>query len=234
MLYTIGYANKKINEFIDVLKQHNIEFIIDVRSSPFSKMFPEYNKNTLRDILNNHKIKYSHMPEYFGAQRTEDELYTSFLNFDLQKYNTVDFEKVYNSNPFQQGVNRLKEGLNNNHNICLLCSEKYPYDCHRNVMVASYFNNIHNFDVCNIVDKEITLSQKEVNEWCISNFNNKKQKFLSKIKVMCEVDIFGNSSYTIEEQKIIDFIDSNQSLLKKALKFRNLEIGYKKGDIENE
>ena len=48
-IYTIGYTAFPINEFLDVIKHYGIHCVIDVRSSPFSNYYSDYNKDELEN-----------------------------------------------------------------------------------------------------------------------------------------------------------------------------------------
>ena len=50
-IYTIGHSNHEIETFINLLKTAKIDMIVDVRSAPFSKMYPHFNRDTLESVL---------------------------------------------------------------------------------------------------------------------------------------------------------------------------------------
>lgn len=57
-VYTIGYSGFSIDGFVETLKRYNVSLIVDVRSSPFSHYYPEYNKDVLEIYLRAHGIYY--------------------------------------------------------------------------------------------------------------------------------------------------------------------------------
>jgi len=130
-LFTIGCSIHKTDDFIDILKNYNINVIADVRSVPFSKYTPQFNQNVIKQNLNNNNIHYLFFGEEFGARRKEKESYTNGI---------VDFKKVIDLPIFKTGIERIKIGLEKNFNIALLCTEKRPLDCHRFLLVS---NTIH-------------------------------------------------------------------------------------------
>lgn len=130
-LYTIGYASHTFESFVKLLNQNNITYLLDVRSTPYSKYAPHFNRNTLPNILKERNIAYSFMGEYFGARLKDLTLYHS------EGY--LDFEKVIQSEKFNTGFNNVVLGLNNGHNVALMCAEKDPIDCHRAIMVSRPF-----------------------------------------------------------------------------------------------
>lgn len=127
-IYTIGHSIHSIEVFRDLLTLHDINCIIDVRSVPFSRIAPQYNKPQLSSSLKAAGILYSHFGEEFGARHTNPNL--------LDAEGKVDFEKVRKTELFHQGIKRLQNGLDMNYRIALMCSEANPFDCHRFAMIS--------------------------------------------------------------------------------------------------
>ena len=84
-IYTIGYGSRSIAELIEVLHQHEIAYLIDVRSAPYSRYKPEFSKAPLANELERHGIRYVFMGDTLGG-RPDDE--TCYVN------GKVDYEKV--------------------------------------------------------------------------------------------------------------------------------------------
>lgn len=133
MIYTIGYTAFKIEDFILVLKKYNIDCIIDVRSSPFSRFYSDYNKLELMSRLKNEKILYYNFTNEFGARQTNRIYYHS------EGY--LDFNKFLNSDNFKSGVNKIKNGIKKGFVLCLMCAETDPITCHRSIMIGRGLKN---------------------------------------------------------------------------------------------
>ena len=127
-IFTIGHSTHDIDKFIEFLKKQKVNCLIDVRSQPYSRIAPQFNKDRLSSNLKSHGILYAHFAREFGARHTKPSL------FDPD--NKVDFDKVRDSSGFKQGVKRLKQGLDLGHTIALMCSEANPFDCHRFSMIS--------------------------------------------------------------------------------------------------
>lgn len=130
-LYTIGYSGFLVEEFIDALKKNNINAVIDVRSSPYSQFFSDYNKEPLEKTLKKEGIFYRNYSKEFGA-RQEDRSY-----YNAEGY--LDFEVFAKSKQFSEGVNRLCASMEKGFVFALMCAEKKPIDCHRTILVARAF-----------------------------------------------------------------------------------------------
>lgn len=197
-LYTIGHSTYPNSYFLKLLKRHNINCIIDVRSVPFSKYNPQYNMNELKAFLNKSKIYYIFMGEEFGARRTEKAL------FSPEGY--VDFQRVIDSSSFKKGIERVRAGLNRGYNIAFMCTEKDPIDCHRNILVARAFKDL-NYKIFNILSNGEIETQEQLEERLL-NFYFPDRNQLSLLEMLDS------------ENKEVD-------LLEKAYQARNKEIGYR-------
>ncbi len=155
MLFTIGHSVYKFDFFLSLLQMHKINYLIDVRSSPFSRFAQDFNKGVLANSLKNTNIKYVLMGDYFGARPQDKTLYSE------EGY--LDFEKVQDTENFKKGLNNIIKGLKQNNNICLMCTEKDPIDCHRAIMVARAFS-LKGIDVSHILQNGEIQTQKELDE----------------------------------------------------------------------
>ena len=133
-LYTIGHSVYEFQDFVSLLKKHNINTIVDVRSIPYSKFASQYNRETLKYYLKENKIYYIYMGDLLGA-RYEDKN----LLFDDGK---VNFKKVQKIKSFQDGITRLDKGITKGYNISLMCSEKEAFDCHRFGLISEFLNKM--------------------------------------------------------------------------------------------
>lgn len=195
-VYTVGHSNQSQEEFLALLKAHDVNCIVDVRSVPSSKYSPQFNHEILKPFLKNKGVLYLHFGEEFGARRTD------CVNEDGQ----VDFERAILTPAFQHGVERLQLGLDKGYHIALMCSEANPLECHRFSLVSRYFFD-KGFEVCHIL-KGAELASHEVLEQEMIKEYLRSQKYR-----LMEVDLlFG--SYTAEEQR------------KDAYRLKNKEIGY--------
>jgi uncharacterized protein (DUF488 family) len=147
VIYTIGHSNHEPEAFAELLQHFGISCLVDVRSTPASGRFPQFNKTALSEFLKSKDILYLHFGKEFGARHTDPEL--------LDEDGKVDFEKVRQTEDFQNGVERLKSGLEKGYTIALMCSEAEPFDCHRFSMISVFLEK-SDFEVRHIL-KDRTL-----------------------------------------------------------------------------
>ena len=62
LLFTIGHSTRTLDEFVSLLNENDISAIADVRSSPFSRHMPHFNRDTLQESLKTHGIQYVFSP----------------------------------------------------------------------------------------------------------------------------------------------------------------------------
>ena len=198
-IYTIGHSNHINKYFVNLLKNHGINCLVDVRSMPYSKFTPQYNKEDLKKYLKLNQIYYVFMGDELGARRNDKSLYTN------EGY--LDFDKTSKSILFQEGIERLKKGLHKGYNIALMCTEKDPIDCHRNILVARELFR-QNIEIKNIHEDSSIETQTELEERLLNlYFPNRMQLTL------------------------IDLPKDRNEYLTEAYRLRNRDIAY---SLEND
>ncbi len=131
-IYTIGHSQHQLEHFLDMLKKNNVNYVIDVRSTPYSKFAQDYDRENIKKYLEDNEIHYTYMGKHFGARQENQSLYTS------EGY--LDFSKVEESKFFQDAIQNVMKGMETNR-IALMCTEKQPIDCHRAILVGNAFFN---------------------------------------------------------------------------------------------
>ena len=197
-LFTIGHTNHTHENFIKLLKMHSINYVLDVRRTPYSKFTDQFNKEVIGNVLKSNGINYYYMGKSFGARQEDKALYTP------EGY--LDFEKTRESEQFKTGLKSVIKGLNEGNNIALMCTEKDPFDCHRTIMVSRGFE-LEGIEVQHIHEDGHLESQEEINDRLIHNLEKK-----NKVDI-CQPSFF-------EPQK------SYEEWLVEAYRLRNKEIGY--------
>jgi uncharacterized protein (DUF488 family) len=126
MIYTIGHSKHPIERFTALLQQHGIEALADVRSTPYSRFNPQFNREKLQAALAGVGIRYVFLGEELGARSKDPACYED---------GRVSYAKLAASELFRTGIDRLLTGMRE-HRIALMCAEREPLDCHRTILVA--------------------------------------------------------------------------------------------------
>lgn len=125
-IYTVGHSTQSSERFIGLLQQHGIDAIADVRSAPYSRRNPQFNREDLSAALKSAGIRYVFLGEELGARSNDDCCYVN---------DKVSYALLAKTHLFQSGIDRVLRGALS-HNIALMCAEKEPLDCHRTILVA--------------------------------------------------------------------------------------------------
>ena len=182
-LYTVGHSNQSQEDFLELMKRHDINCIVDVRSVPASKFSPQFNMESLKWYLRTNGIQYLHFGDEFGARRTDC----------LDAEGQVNFELVVESPSFKRGVERLMNGLQKGFHISLMCSEANPLECHRFSLISRYFSD-KGLDVQHILKNGELASHALLEKEMIDEYLQSKKHRLAEID-----QLFG--SYTKEDQR---------------------------------
>ncbi len=148
-LYTIGHSNHTSDKFINLLKQHDINALCDVRSYPSSKYCPQFNSSQLRKKLKENSIAYVFLGKELGGIPSDISCYQQGkINYNLLAKTTL----------FANGIQRLKNGIKS-YRIALMCVEKDPLNCHRLLLIC---RNLPNLTIQHIGFDGNLESQEEV------------------------------------------------------------------------
>jgi uncharacterized protein (DUF488 family) len=126
--FTIGHSNHPIDRFIEIVRNAGIDTIIDVRSTPYSRFSPQYNRQNLERSLTEHGISYVFMGDTLGGRYTDSTL--------LLPHGMVDYRKVRETEQFKEGIGRLRGIIASGKAVALMCAEKEPERCHRFLLIA--------------------------------------------------------------------------------------------------
>lgn len=125
-VFTIGHSTHPIDEFIDLLRQHHVTAVADVRSSPYSRFNPQFNREPLKAALADAGIQYVFMGIELGARSPDRACYVD---------GRADYDLLAKTPQFHQGLERIVHGAES-HVIALMCAEKDPLTCHRAILVS--------------------------------------------------------------------------------------------------
>lgn len=125
-IFTIGHSTHSPERFLDLLHQHGIQAIADVRSTPFSRFNPHFNREVLADLLRQNDVQYVFLGRELGARSDDASCYEN---------GQVQYGRLAKTALFLSGLERVMKGACT-HRIALMCTEREPLECHRTLMVA--------------------------------------------------------------------------------------------------
>ncbi len=123
---SIGHSNHSIPAFIALLQRHAVTALVDVRSTPFSRFQPQFNRSELTETLKRTGIKYVFLGKELGARSNDPACYEG---------GRVRYALLARTEIFRDGLVRVMKGAAQ-YRIALMCAEKEPLECHRTLLVS--------------------------------------------------------------------------------------------------
>jgi uncharacterized protein (DUF488 family) len=123
---TIGHSSHAIGALLQLLQTNGITLLADVRSAPYSRFNPQFNRETLRRSLLETGIRYELLGAELGGRSRDPACYEN---------GRVSYPRVARSAAFRSGLARVLD-MGREHRIALMCAEKEPLGCHRALLVA--------------------------------------------------------------------------------------------------
>lgn len=157
-LFTIGYSDRTIDNFIALLKQHKITALGDVRSTPYSSRNPQFNRESLKNTLKSHSIGYVFLGEELGARPSDRSCFID---------GKVVYQKIASSVLFKAGLERIEIGVQKGYVLALMCAEKDPLACHRSILICRNLRD-RLINIRHIIDHDTTETQAELEERLIA------------------------------------------------------------------
>lgn len=125
-IFSIGHSNHSFEAFVGLLRQHAVNAVADVRSTPYSRRHPQFNHKKLQEALAQSGIDYMSLGAELGARPKDESCY---------ERGRVQYARLAARSEFRQGIERLlAEGRSRR--VAMMCAEKEPLDCHRTLLVA--------------------------------------------------------------------------------------------------
>jgi hypothetical protein len=128
-LFTIGHSTRSIDEFISILRAHDIEQVVDVRRFPGSRRVPQFNRDSLAESLHAQGIEYAHLPSAGGMRKPRlDSPNVAWRNASFRGY--ADHMAT---DEFRSSLENLIE-LARTKRTAIMCAEAVPWRCHRSLL----------------------------------------------------------------------------------------------------
>jgi uncharacterized protein (DUF488 family) len=166
IIFTIGHSNHGLKQFVTLLKDNSIDVVVDIRSRPYSRFAPHFNKAALQDSLHAHGIRYLFLGDKLGGRPGDRRFYDSEGH--------VLYARISETPEFHEGVDSLIKGCNE-YRPALMCSEENPLNCHRYLLVGRFLEN-RGVTIIHIRGDGSQQSEKELVRENKANINTEKQQ----------------------------------------------------------
>jgi uncharacterized protein (DUF488 family) len=128
LIYTIGHSDHTISAFVDLLHTFEIALLVDVRSQPYSRWTPQFNRDDLDYALQEAGIAYRGMGDSLGGRPSDPALYDPGAE-------RPDYERMTQTTTYQAGIATLVD-LARAAQVAVMCSEGDYHHCHRNLLIT--------------------------------------------------------------------------------------------------
>ena len=133
-ILTVGHSSHSLEVFLGLLFDHGTTVLVDVRSAPYSRFSPQFNREELAAELKCQGIAYIYLGRELGGRSEDPSCYdrdTGCIRYDL----------LAKEPRFRDGLQRVLRGAKD-HRITLMCAEKRPLDCHRTLLVGHELDRV--------------------------------------------------------------------------------------------
>ena len=128
VVLTIGHSTHTRESFIALLRRHDVTALCDVRSVPYSRVNPQFNREELKGSLHACGIKYVFLGNELGARSQDLGCYEN---------GKAQYDRLACTDLFRRGLARVQNGMKD-YRLTLMCAEKEPLECHRTILVAKH------------------------------------------------------------------------------------------------
>lgn len=184
-IYTIGHSNKSLSEIIDLLMKYEITLLVDVRSYPYSKYVPQFNRERLSSAITDSEITYWYAGDSLGGRPQDPTCYKcgKIPDGKANYLKLVDYRELAKRNWFKEEIRKLAT-KSKDRRTAIMCSEEDPKRCHRHHLIAK------------------TLSEMGITVWHIRGKGNLEEAKFSDI----QGQLFNINKYRNRDQKsLLDF-----------------------------
>ena len=192
-VFTIGHSTHSGGKFIELLQLNGVTAVADVRSSPYSRFNPQFNREALERLLKQSGMAYVFLGKELGARSDDPACYEN---------GKVQYGRLAKTIGFHAGIERVLKGTES-HRIALMCAEKEPLDCHRTLLVSRAL------DAAGISVAHI-LSDGQ-----LENHSDSMKRLVKVVGLPPDADMFRSEQDLIEEactlqEQRIAYVDEQQ------------------------
>lgn len=126
LVLTIGHSTHPLADFLALLRRHGVTALADVRSAPYSRFNPQFNRETLAKALDEQGVRYVFLGRELGARSKDPACYED---------GRLQYERLARTALFRGGLDRVVQCAREDR-VALMCAEKDPIDCHRTILIG--------------------------------------------------------------------------------------------------
>jgi len=152
-VFTAGFSTMPVERFLNNLQTHGIDLLVDVRSKPFSRHAPHFNKDQIEALTQRAGLRYRYLGRELGGMPQDEAFY------DSQGY--VLYDKLAEQPWFEQGIAQVLDDLRQGRRLALACAEADPRACHRRLLLGQVLRQ-RGIGVAHILASGSLISESEL------------------------------------------------------------------------
>ncbi len=145
-IYTLGHSTRSLEDLLEILGAWKIELLVDVRSLPGSRKFPQFNRESLESALPAKGFEYLHLKSLGGLRKKQpgESVNQAWENLAFRNY--ADYMQT---GEFRAGLSELID-LAERKRTAIMCAEAVPWRCHRQ-LISDALVGLKHVDVFHIL-----------------------------------------------------------------------------------
>ena len=144
-LYTIGFTKKPAEQFFTLLKEQQVERLVDIRLNPTGQLSGFAKQQDLQYFLCQlARCDYSHLPDLAPT----DDILSAYRKDHRWTTYVQRFEALMDERNVPQSLDR---SLFEAQACCLLCSEATPDQCHRRLVAERLARHWHGTEIIHLI-----------------------------------------------------------------------------------
>ncbi len=188
VIFTIGHSSLTADDFVRLLRSQGIDVVADVRSQPYSKRYPQYSRDDLRNLLRRAGLRYAFLGDQLGGRPASQQFYFEDGH--------VNYAAWAASDEFRIGLDRLIASAAK-WRIAMVCAEEDPATCHRHLLIARALRDLRGWDPARILHIRSTgrlQTDAEVNPQRQLSLSGMEEQWKSPQSVLHKVQQRASSS----------------------------------------
>lgn len=135
-LFTIGHSTRPLSDFMGLIDAYGVKQIVDVRSIPKSRHYPQFNEDNLKQSLKRGGVRYKHIIKLGGLRHSKK----GSLNLSWRNLSFRGFADYMATQEFSDGLDELMH-IASMRETAIMCAEAVPWRCHRALIADALVKN---------------------------------------------------------------------------------------------
>ena len=169
VVFTIGHSNRSFTEFLELLQEHSVTHVVDVRKLPGSKRYPQFNADDLTEHLADHRIALTRSTGLTGRRKVSKDVEFQ-VNAWWQNRSFHNYADHALSEEFHTALQLLCETATTQV-TAVMCAEAVWWRCHRRIIADNLLTQCyqveHIMGPCQLMTAELSAGAAPRRDGCI-------------------------------------------------------------------